>query len=101
MKTIEEVAFDRYKSDQSLPTHKRMNPSNYIDWAQLGANEAQRWIPVEEEKPDETGWLNAPYLAKTKSQVHVCGYTEGRFHYNGGLCIKENYVTHWRPIERK
>ena len=100
IKTIEEVAFGRYLSDQSLPAHKRMDITCYIDWAQLGAREAQRWIPIEEELPPESGWDNAPYIVKTKHEKRVVGYTCRRFHLQGGLCLKELAVTHWRPIER-
>ena len=53
MKTIESVAFDRYKSDQSLPEHKRINPCNYIDWANFGKREAQRWVPINESMPED------------------------------------------------
>lgn len=52
MKTIEEVASNRYISDQKLSERKRLQSNCYIDWANLGAREAQRWIPVEEELPE-------------------------------------------------
>ena len=62
MKTIEEVVFGRYLSDQSLPAHKRMDITCYIDWAQLGAREAQRWIDVNDR--DNPMPANTDFLIK-------------------------------------
>jgi hypothetical protein len=66
-----------------------------------GAREAQHWFPVTEELPEETGWMNAPYLAKTKNEIHVVGFTKGYWHHYGGLCLREDVVMYWRPIERR
>ena len=100
MKTIEEVAFDRFDSDQKLPERKRIGVICYADWARFGAREAQRWIPIEEELPPESGWDNSPYIVKTKHEMRVVGYTCRRFHLQGGLCLNELAVTHLRPLER-
>ena len=100
MKTIESLAVEKYLGQRELPSHKQIPATNFIDWAQFGAREAQRWISIEEEMPSVTGWFSVPYLAKTKNEIHVVGFTEGRWHQYGGLCLKNNVVTHWRPIER-
>lgn len=101
MKTIEEVAFNRYKSDQSLPSHKRMNPSNYIDWAQLGAKEAQRWISIDEEPIP----LQEQILVKAKNGsiydvVKLPNKELTPWWGNNKFTLIEANVTHWRPIER-
>jgi hypothetical protein len=70
-----------------------------IDAYVAGVEYYQRWIPIEEEMPEETGWLKAPYLAKSKNECHVVGFTQGHFHHLGGLCLKPNCVTYWRLIE--
>jgi len=94
MKTIENVAFDRYLSDQSLPRHKRMGDSNYIDWAVFGAREAQRYIPMEEELPEH----KVRVLVK---DIHEAEFT---FIFTGSCDIKESAklmgITHWRPLYR-
>lgn len=89
METIESIVVKKYLGQRELPSHKQIPASNYIDWAQIGAREAQRWISVDEEMPSETGWMNAPYLAKTKNEIHVVGFTQGYWHHSGGLCLKK------------
>lgn len=96
MKTIEEVAFSKYLSDQKLPKHKRMAPENYIDWANFGAIEAQRWIPVEEELPP----LHEFVLVKSGKSDTVCiGHLRADGVWHSGWSIIE-YPRCWRPIER-
>lgn len=100
MKTIEEVAFNRYKSDQSLPKHKQMHASDYIDWAELGAREAQRWIPIEEELPEE----NITVLAKGGIAIWISAMSKGRligYKFSSPGVTESFDATHWRPIERK
>ena len=101
LKTIEWLTVEKYEGQRGLPKHKQIPAQNFIDWAQFGAREAQRWISIDEEMPSDTGWMNAPYLVKTKNEIHVVGFTEGCWHMRGGLCLKKNTVTHWRPIERE
>lgn len=103
MRTIEEVAFSKYLSDQKLPKHKRMAPENYIDWANLGAREAQRWFKPQEELPKHRDVV----LAKVplKNYPLLFAYNEIRekwFHFEQGD-FYESEVTpiEWRPIERK
>jgi hypothetical protein len=64
-----------------------------------GVNFAQKWNSVNDKLPNETGWNKAPYLVKTEIGLSVAGYTNGWFHYKGGLCLKNSSVTHWRYIE--
>jgi len=100
MKTIEEVAFGRYISDQSLSAHKRMDVTCYIDWAQLGSREAQRWITVEEELPEK----NINVLLKRSHPFHlyeVCGFVRDNVFYSNEIARPFTNVTHWRPLERK
>ena len=127
MKKIEEVAFGRYLSDQSLPKRKRMDITCYIDWAQLGAREAQRWIPIEEELPPEDGqeillknekWIDEDYNIKGVragsycdeiwTSAYWCGHHD-EYHtrtsdedddqFTDSLAVNQ-IPTHWRPIER-
>lgn len=107
MKTIEQVVFDKYKSDQSLPKRKRMAPEDYIDWANFGAKEAQRWISVEEELPELNRDLYSDLLLlkDEKGKLHIGFYhwtMKGNiFITNNGLSFYEAYITHFRPINRK
>lgn len=100
MKTLEESAVLNYQNDRKQPVKNQTPDDCYIDWYKKGAAEAQRWISIKEEMPEETGWEKAPYLAKTKNEIRSVGFTQGRFHLLGGLCLNRNCVTHWRPIER-
>lgn len=52
MKTIETVVCEKHSSDMELPERKRIGDKCFIDWANFGAREAQRWISIEEETPD-------------------------------------------------
>jgi len=100
MKTIETVAFERYKSDQSLPEHKRLNPSNYIDWANFGKREAQRWIPVEEEMP-KVGETVLVSLSGAGNDLRLA-FINVRHNFIISLLnnFESEHITHWRPIER-
>lgn len=127
MKKIEEVAFNRYLSDQSLPTRQRMDASNYLDWAHLGAKEAQRFIPIEEELPpagvevllqndkwihedfntkgirvgfkdDLSGWVSSYWC-----NVQDCYMTRTSDEDNDFFELskaEDQIPTHWRPYER-
>lgn len=113
MKTIEQVAFDRYISDQKLPEHKRMQAVCYIDWANLGAIEAQRWIPMDEELPERnyetvsdqqyTHTVDS-FLVKTRNgKVSVSkriSFMNGSFCWKGSGTFSDSVVS-WRPIERE
>jgi hypothetical protein len=98
MNTIEKVAIDRYLSDQSLPAHKRMDASNYIDWARLGAKEAQRWIQIEEEMPINDGCRILVRNDGCFPIISTAIFKGDEFHADFSLCTED--ITHWRPIER-
>lgn len=101
MQTIEEIAFQRYLSDQSKPKHQRMGISNYIDWANLGAKEAQRWFPMTELKE-----IGVDYIFKKENQRCTIGHFE---FIESKLCIitdtdysllEDSQFKYFRPIER-
>jgi hypothetical protein len=105
MKSIESVIVNRYLADRSLPEPKRLNPSNYIDWANLGAIEAQRWISVKEEKPPK----DKPFLSKShndNSQISLCCWNDSLKRFNpicNTIHLSNVYIidiTHWRPLDR-
>lgn len=52
MKSIEYIVTEKFLSQRELPSHKQIPAQNYIDWAHIGAREAQRWFSVSEEMPD-------------------------------------------------
>jgi hypothetical protein len=128
MRTIENVAFNRYKDDQSLPRHKQMGVSNYIDWANFGAREAQRFIPIEEELPpvgvevllqndnwknedynpegirpgfrdDLSGWVTATYC-NLHDEYHTRFSDEDDPQFKDSKAENQG-PTHWRPYFRK
>lgn len=95
MKKIEELAAEKYLSEQNLPERKRTPSENYIDWAEFGAREAQRWIHINEDFPTgeiiwkgeyqhDKGFLDLNELSKSEIlQV-----------------VRDNGLIYWRPIER-
>ena len=91
MKKIEELAAKKYISEQSFPERKRTPAENYIDWAEFGAREAQRWIPIEEETPNKFDWVLC------RSELHDCYIAPYLGEY--GFAVDSNSkITHWRPI---
>lgn len=112
MNSIEKVAFDRYLSDQSLPERKRMNASNYIDWANLGAREAQRWISIKESMPEDHAELLLDKKGKGLeiTKPVLIKYENGRYAIDCRRNAGDSYnfwkidhsgIIEWRPIERK
>lgn len=128
MKTIEDVAFQRYIDDQSLPKRKRMGIDCYIDWANLGAREAQRFIPLEEDLPpggvevllQNDKWKNeddnpegirsgflvsdgtwvSSYWCNYHDEYHTRSSNEDDDQFEDSKA--ENQIpTHWRPYFRK
>lgn len=53
MKTIEWLTAEKYQEQRELPAHKQIPAQNFIDWALFGAREAQRWISIDEELPED------------------------------------------------
>lgn len=94
MKTIEEAAKAYSKAQHgSDPAWQPDRYQSNCDFM-AGVEFAQRWIPVEEELPEEGDEIICKddfYIA-----VHVY-YTDGLIDEN---YLKSNY-THWRPIEYK
>lgn len=101
MKTIEQVVFQKYIDQQSKPKKFFIDPSNYIDWAQIGAKEAQRWITLEEELPPKTN-PETPYseavLIKDESGDHYVAVYIFKLNMFDILC---DVIIGWRPIERR
>lgn len=112
MKTIETLAAEKYHGQRELPAHKQIPAENFIDWAQFGAREAQRWIPVSEELPEE----GLPCIVKNQADNKCICFMKsygnsgslGWFNYwydRSGEKINETpiraIVTHWRYVERK
>jgi len=94
MKTVEQ-ATKEYNSQFSHDSEQWIAEDAF----KKGIEFAQRWISVDDELPAETGWMNTPYLIKTKYEFNMAGYTKKCFHKYGGLCFKSGVVTHWRHIE--
>lgn len=94
MKTIEEFVFDKYLSQQSKAEKHKIDASNYIDWAHIAVEEAQRFIPLEEEKPE-----NQKVIAQCKNGSYMVAniasgeMAKDQFEYFG--------ITHWRPLFHK
>ena len=100
MKTIEEAANEIY------PLNK---PTMYTQFVagleqsafKAGVEFAQRWIPVEEELPENQELV----LVKTNFNCFSTAYFHGK---NSGFIIygddayeRFGIITHWRPIEIK
>ena len=113
MKKIEELAIEKYMNQQSMPKHKQIRDSNYIDWAYFGANEVQRWIPIIEEFPLT---YKSGHWDGLKSDFVIAKDSTGEWHkahlYSGFMDgssfnswyderdFELNDITHWRPLER-
>lgn len=128
METIESVVFKRYLSQQSKPKKEYIDASNYIDWAHIALNEAQRFIPIEEELPPEgvecllqnEKWINEDYNPKGIRNGFLggdgiwvsnywCNYHD-EYHTRTSDEDDESFSdpkaenqvpTHWRPYFRK
>ena len=113
MKKIEELAAEKYISEQNLPERKRTTAENYIDWAELGAREAQRWITIKESMPEDHDELLVPKKGKL-SEITIpvlVRYKNGhvkidcRYKMNGDnyafWFISHDEIKEWRPIERR
>lgn len=113
MKKIEELAAEKYISEQNLPERKRTPAENYIDWAEFGAREAQKWISVKDSMPEDHGELlltkkgklgeiTIPVLVKYKNgTVKIdCRYKMNGDNYSFWF-IPHDEIIEWRPIERR
>ena len=95
MKTIEDVAFE-YSETVEKP--------DVINDFKHGIEFAQRWIPIEDEKPPEQGH----YLVKCKNsfpkncEVVVAEfYEDNETFYSESTDFPINDATHWRLIDLK
>lgn len=94
MKTIKQAALS-YAAN-----YKNITKSLYTTFIE-GAEYSQRWIPVEEELPENQDIV----LLKTDKDCYLIGYFHGSksgFIYSGEDHYKDlGEITHWRPIEHK
>lgn len=114
MKTIEQVAKEYanlrvpvYVADtEIIYTVEDLNMLAQCDF-EAGAKFAQRWIPVEEELPEEGVLVQAKYEKRLIDTQVKRGYTYATCRTNkftGELCLvddsfKGGIISHWRPIE--
>ena len=99
MKTIEEAAKDF--NDSHVNGH---HPQTWVsDIFNAGVEFAQRWIPVEEELPDEkNGYINKEVIAFTSDNcAYVLIYDDYIGWIPNGTDADIDNITHWRPIELK
>lgn len=112
MKKIEELAAEKFISQQNYPERKRIPAENYIDWAEFGAREAQRWIPISESLPEDhcelllnkkgkLSEITVPVLVKYKNgKITIdCRYQVTGDDYAFWFIPHDNIIE-WRPIER-
>ena len=90
MKTIEEATKDFLEYRRGICTGYPPK-----EWFKAGVEFAQRWIPVEEELPNEMECvlLKSEYLGSINYDVG--------FLMRGKFKTKNGKPTHWRPIELK
>ena len=101
MKTIEEKSSE-YMSTVTCAETDNLGAKHIAKRAFMsGAQEAESWVHVANELPPETGWYNAPYILRTRSEYLIVGFTDGNFHLKGGLCINAGCAIEWRPIQRR
>jgi len=101
MKSIEEAAKDfsediRENSLSGNNIGKEQYKSGRKIGFKSGVEFAQRWIPVEEELPEE----NEVVLYKSNGNVNIGTVGYGRFSYLSKF-VAVTGITHWRPIELK
>lgn len=102
MKTIEWLVVDKHHKQQLLPAYKQTPDNFFIDWANIGAREAQRWFNIDgEEMPENQGIV----LVKTDKGCVATAYYHGK--ESGFITYGEDayddfgVIISWRPIERQ
>ena len=102
MKSIEEAAKEYAKLEyEDLYDEDSLDVDITIKDFTKGVEFAQRWIPVEEELPDENEEF---ILVKERSGLVEVGLWQpwnNEFSVNPHSCFREDKITHWRPIEYK
>lgn len=87
MKTIEDAAKEVWVKDLDV-----------TDFFRSGVEFAQRWIPVEEELPQEDTYV----LTLSNRHNGDVYYRVIWFRHGGFFSIEQtSNITHWRPIELK
>lgn len=99
MKTIEQRSAEIYNSNEFSFVKEDIE-----GLVRLGAEFAQRWIPVDEEKPE----IDESILMKNSFGCYGVGKWDGKdwtFYTIEGVAKLSNWIseecTHWRPIEVK
>lgn len=70
MKTITRLAGEKYSSQRNLPAKKQIPAENFIDWANWGAREAQRWFKIDEDELPDPGEANISENVILQLTVH-------------------------------
>lgn len=107
MKTIEEAA------KENATNGKYYSPA-YYDAFKLGVEFAQRWIPVEEELPEQTIEINDrnftyhKFIVINKAGIEITAHRVPQISFSNRYYVfksmetdQEIESTHWRPIEYK
>lgn len=112
MKAIKEVAKEqilKIKLNEANVGHilhgesKRINGSLFSDllsFAEVLLTEAQRWIPVEEELPEESS-MGFSDQVLTKNKFGDLSLRRYDFEFNSFTGRGEPAIVSWRPINRK
>ena len=97
MKTIEEAA-----KENAIKTEPILYQGKAEKAFKAGIEFAQRWIPVEEELPEEENGFYKPVLVLNDnySLVSSAAYKNGMFIPDNPV-LSHSEITHWRPIELK
>jgi len=101
MKTIEEEkkqAFDNAAITLAIgcmPIDESILPFELGFYA--GVEFAERWIPVEEELPENDDLL---LVKNADNKIATAMFDDERFYVDYGA-ISPNRITHWRPINHK
>jgi hypothetical protein len=91
MKTVKEAAHEYAQKNVTLSVYAAFTE---------GVEFAQRWIPVEDELPDEKEAVF--HLVKTDGGCAAGTYFNKKWYIDSWLInLKHTPVTHWRPIEFK
>ena len=99
MKTIEQEAKENCEYNQDS---LRQYDKHFIEAFKDGVEFAQRWIPIEEEEPNNREkvlikWINDGREIKSCGSL-VLDSSLGKYWQSGGATQLK--VTHWRPFER-
>ena len=100
MKTIEEAAKEYAKDKYRYIPDMIFQCENHF---KAGVEFAQRWIPVEEELPDEkNGCINKEVIAFTSDNcAYILIYDDYLGWLPNGTDADIDNITHWRPLNLK